>query len=61
MSFILVQYVMKKDPGDERIQELSGAIHEGAMAFLRREYRVVLIFIAILFVLLVFVINTQPR
>ena len=29
----LVQYVMKKDPGDDTIQELSGAIHEGAMAF----------------------------
>ena len=32
----LVQYVLKKDPGSARIQELSGAIHEGAMAFLRR-------------------------
>ena len=55
----LVQYVMKKDPGDETIQELSGAIHEGAMAFLRREYRVVLIFIAVLFVVLVFAINAH--
>lgn len=53
----LVQYVMKKDPGDETIQELSGAIHEGAMAFLRREYQVVLVFIAVLFVVLLFAIN----
>ncbi|HXL04001.1 MAG TPA: sodium-translocating pyrophosphatase [Bacillota bacterium] len=55
----LVQYVMKKDPGDETIQELSGAIHEGAMAFLRREYKVVLIFIAVLFVVLSFAINVH--
>jgi len=55
----LVQYVMKKDPGDDRIQELSGAIHEGAMAFLRREYKVVLVFIAVLFVVLLFAINTH--
>jgi K(+)-stimulated pyrophosphate-energized sodium pump len=55
----LVQYVMKKDPGDDTIQELSGAIHEGAMAFLRREYKVVLIFIAVLFVVLLFAINTH--
>jgi K(+)-stimulated pyrophosphate-energized sodium pump len=55
----LVQYVMKKDPGDDRIQELSGAIYEGAMAFLRREYKVVLVFIAVLFVVLLFAINTH--
>jgi K(+)-stimulated pyrophosphate-energized sodium pump len=55
----LVQYVMKKDPGDKKVQELSGAIHEGAMAFLRREYRVVIIFIAVIFVLLAFAINIQ--
>ena len=54
----LVQYVMKKDPGDSRVQELSGAIHEGAMAFLRREYKVVLIFIAALFIILLLAINT---
>jgi K(+)-stimulated pyrophosphate-energized sodium pump len=55
----LVQYVMKKDPGDDTIRELSCAIHEGAMAFLRREYKVVLVFIAVLFVVLLFAINTH--
>ncbi len=55
----LVQYVMKKDPGDDTILELSCAIHEGAMAFLRREYKVVLVFIAVLFVVLLFAINTH--
>jgi len=55
----LVQYVLKKDPGSARIQELSGAIHEGAMAFLRREYRVVLVFIGVIFLLIVFAINVH--
>ncbi len=34
-------WVSKQDPGSERMQEISGAIAEGAKAFLAREYRTV--------------------
>ncbi len=49
--------VLREDPGNERMQELSNFIHEGAMAFLRREYRVIAIFIVVMFFILGFVIN----
>ena len=33
--------VLREDEGDERMREIAGAIREGAVAFLRREYTVV--------------------
>ena len=37
--------VRAADPGSERMQEIMGAIREGAMAFLRREYRWIAVFV----------------
>ncbi|MDI6712315.1 MAG: sodium-translocating pyrophosphatase [Anaerosomatales bacterium] len=48
----LASWVLKQDPGTERMQEISKATQEGAMAFLLREYRVLVVFAAIVFVLL---------
>ncbi len=45
-------WVKGKDPGNETMRTISGHIYEGAMAFLGREYRVLLIFVAIVGVLL---------
>lgn len=53
----LISSVLKKDPGNKSMRELSGAIHEGAMAFLRREYSVVAVFLAIVFVVVAVGIN----
>ncbi|MCR4401275.1 MAG: sodium-translocating pyrophosphatase [Firmicutes bacterium] len=49
----LISSVLAKDPGNATMRELSGAIHEGAMAFLKREYTVVFVFLVIVFVILV--------
>ena len=38
-------WVNKQDPGNIKMREISAAIREGAMAFLKREYRVLAIFI----------------
>ncbi len=44
---------IKRQPaGTEQMREIADAIHKGAMAFLRREYSILLVFIAIVFVLL---------
>ncbi len=48
----LASWVLKQDPGSERMQEISKATQEGAMAFLLREYRVLIIFAAVVFVVL---------
>ncbi len=37
------------DMGTEKMKEISEAIHNGAMVFLRREYRIILIFVAVAF------------
>ena len=42
----------KKDAGNDRMQEIAGAIAEGARAFLMSEYKVLLIFVAVMFVVI---------
>jgi len=43
----LVSYVLKQDQGSERMRELSGAIKEGALAFLGREYQILAVFVVV--------------
>ena len=45
-------YVTRQDPGNETMVDLGEQIHDGAMAFLRREYTVLAGFVAIVAVLL---------
>lgn len=44
--------VNKVNPGNDRMQEIASYIQEGAMAFLKREYRSLTIFVIVLFVIL---------
>ncbi|MBR6903096.1 MAG: sodium-translocating pyrophosphatase [Clostridia bacterium] len=44
----LAIWVTKQDSGNDRMREISGYIHSGAMAFLRREYITMFIVIAVL-------------
>ncbi len=46
----LIRKVGKAEPGTERMQEIAGHIHQGAKAFLMAEYRILIIFVVILFV-----------
>ena len=50
-------YVSKCDAGNSRMQEIAAAIAEGASAFLRAEYRILAIFIVVLFVLIAIFID----
>ena len=45
-------FVGKQDEGSDRMKEISGHIHDGAMAFLKREYRSLIIFVVALFIIL---------
>jgi K(+)-stimulated pyrophosphate-energized sodium pump len=47
-AYYLVTKINKVDPGNEKMREIASAIHEGAMAFLNREYKVLVVFIIIL-------------
>ncbi|MFH0779161.1 MAG: sodium-translocating pyrophosphatase, partial [Candidatus Eisenbacteria bacterium] len=44
--------VLRNDPGTKEMVAISDAIHEGAMAFLKREYRSIAVFVVCLFVIL---------
>lgn len=50
----LATWVLKQDSGNERMQEISKAIQEGALAFLLAEYRVLVIFVVAVAILLGF-------
>ncbi len=49
-AWAMASYVVKQAVGSERMAELAEAIHSGAKAFLFAEYRVLVIFIVVLFI-----------
>jgi len=51
-AFYKSNIINKVDVGNDRMKEISSHIHEGAMAFLSREYKYLVIFVVILFVVL---------
>lgn len=53
----LASTILRQDEGNERIRELSQAIRQGAMAFLRREFITLLAFTIVMALVLGFVIN----
>lgn len=46
--------IEKVEPGNERMREISQYIADGAMAFLKRQYKSLAIFVILLFVILIF-------
>jgi K(+)-stimulated pyrophosphate-energized sodium pump len=57
IAYLIFLYVKKQPNGSELMKDLEGMIHDGAMAFLRKEYSVLVFFIAIVFLLLGFGIS----
>lgn len=53
-AFYFAKSVLNEDPGNDRMQEISKAIQEGAMAFLSREYRSLIPIVAIITIVLFF-------
>lgn len=52
IAIMIFSYVKKQPNGGEAMQSLEEMVHAGAMAFLKKEYSILVIFIAIVFVLL---------
>ena len=50
-AYVFYRSVMAHDEGTPRMREIAQAVREGAMAYLRRQYRVVALAFAVLFVL----------
>lgn len=58
-AYFLYLYVSKQPAGSAKMQEIADAIHEGAMAFLKTEYKILSIFIVVVFILLFVFLNPQ--
>ena len=50
VAFIIYLRIKAGDAGNAKMVEISDLIHEGAMAFLKREYSILLVFYATLLV-----------
>ena len=51
-AFLIYGKLVSRSDGDERMREIATSIQEGAMAFLRTEYKILSIFVGVVFVLL---------
>lgn len=56
-AFYTAHYISKKDPGTDKMKEIARAIATGAKAFLFSEYKILIVFSVVLFVVIALVIN----
>lgn len=56
-ALVLIARIKKQEPGNERMQEISAAIHSGAKAFLFAEYKILVFFVLVLFIAIGFAIS----
>ncbi len=59
VALFLALYVLKKPAGNEKMQEISEAIHKGALTFLKKEYEVLIVFLIIVALVLYFFLNIK--
>ena len=57
IAALFAYLVLKTDPGNEKMQEISRSVQEGAMAFVSREYRYVGMFVILMVLLLTFLLK----
>src|SRR3990172_4457787 len=55
----LINKINKGEPGDEKMQEISSAIREGAMAFLKREYMYIAVVVLAVAIILVATVSSH--
>src|SRR5207248_8191631 len=53
-AFLLITVILRSSPGNERMRQISGAVQEGAKAYLNRQVMTISVIAVIIFVLLFF-------
>ena len=56
-GLVLYFFISRKEAGDDKMKEIANAIHDGAMAFLKKEYSYLILFIIVVALLLYFFIS----
>lgn len=59
-AFYKASFVSRQDAGNERMKEISSYISEGAMAFLTREYKALVVFVIVLAIILAVGLKSIP-
>jgi K(+)-stimulated pyrophosphate-energized sodium pump len=59
ITLLLTAMILKKDRGNKKMQEISNYIRQGAMAYLNRQYKLIIIFVAVMFVILAVVMGAN--
>ncbi len=56
VAFLLALKIMRKPVGNKKMKEISSIIHKGAMTFLNKEYKIMIIFMVVVAAILWFVL-----
>ncbi|MDR2946759.1 MAG: sodium/proton-translocating pyrophosphatase, partial [Candidatus Adiutrix sp.] len=59
VAYMIYSYVKKQPNGNAEIQSLEALIHDGAMAFLKKEYVYLAVFIVVVFIAVYAGLNIQ--
>src|SRR5205809_4586222 len=51
-AFLLIAVILRSSPGNERMRQISGAVQEGAKAYLNRQVMTISVIAVIIFILL---------
>ena len=47
VAFVVYQLVMKYPDGEDKVKKIGDQIHNGALAFMKTEYKYLLVFVAV--------------
>ncbi len=61
VALLLSFYIMKKPAGSQKMQEISEAIHQGALTFLKKEYEVLVVFLAAAALIMYFFLDNGSK
>ena len=61
VALFLAFYILKKPAGTAKMQEISEAIHKGALTFLKKEYEVLVVFLVIVALVMFFFLENGQK
>lgn len=61
VALLLSLYILRKPAGSEKMQEISEAIHQGALTFLKKEYEVLAVFLVLVALIMYFFLENGPK